>query len=239
MFGIWPMDLIAGRAAHGSQKLATAVAYKMAALYQESAQHHTAVAQELDNTNRLITRYVMGTDEDANKDPLAAPIEENPQRYYDFPYKMGSETWSNNYPVPGPPSFGVSSMDEYAQDHHPPGGSALEDGPTGFGEITKKGLFDRLLSMGPQSGVDDSLVLLLRSPQLHRDCRRTLPRSASAPSRAPRLHKSRGQKAYRYAGTSVNSNLRRPAAIAGAGKAEESSSSRRGKSIQHIGIEFL
>merc|ERR1712196_668276 len=75
-------------------------------------------------SRRLIERYILGTDEDANRDPLAAPIEENPQRYYDFPYKLGAETWSTNYPIPMKPQFDILNVDPYAQNG---GGNRMDD----------------------------------------------------------------------------------------------------------------
>lgn len=191
VFGHYPMDKEAGMMAHGSTKLATAVAYKMSALYQENAQHATAAAMEMDNTRRLIERYVLGTDEDANREPLAAPIEENPQRYYDFPYKLGSETWSTNYPMPGfGPAFPRSALNEYGQDRSSTGswmgsgsGSALEVGPTGWGKAEQNSIMDKLKGMGPMSSVSNSLLPLLRPPQVQRDGSDFLRRSASLPSR--------------------------------------------------------
>merc|ERR1712224_685496 len=81
----------------------------------ENAVYATAAAQELDNSRRLIERYIIGTDEDANRDPLIAPIEENPQRYQEFPYKLGSEVWATNYPIPLKPQFGLTEVDAYGQ----------------------------------------------------------------------------------------------------------------------------
>lgn len=179
LFGIYPMDGLSGERAHAATKLGTAVAYKMAAVYNESAQHAVSTAMELDNSRRLIERYVLGTDEDASRDPLAAPIEENPQRYYDFPYRLGADTWSTNYPIPAPPQFPVDSMDEWGQARAP--ASSLESGPTGYGKVEELGFLSKLMGgMGPQSDVGNSLLPLLPPPQLPQMAARC---SASLPSR--------------------------------------------------------
>lgn len=199
------MDRNAGQMAAGATKLATTVAYKMSALYQESAQHHTAAAMELDNSRRMIERYVLGTDEDGNREMLAAPMEENPQRYYDFPYKLGSETWSTNYPVPQGPQFATREINDFAQYRND--ASALEHGPVGWALPKEKGMLGKVLGMGPLSHVDDSLLVLLRSPQLQRGV--DMKRSSSCPSR---LKHSVRSKPSTLAHSSAHSLQNRPVA---------------------------
>lgn len=238
MFGMWPMERLAGEQAHAATKLGTAVAYKMAALYQENAQHATAAAVELDNTQRLIQRYVIGTDEDLNREPLAAPIEENPQRYYDFPYKLGAETWSTNYPIPAAPQFPAFPLNDYAQDRHD--ASALETGPIGFGlEAPDKSILQDLgevTGMGPQSGASDSLMLLLRPLQLQK---KSLRRSASLPTRMTRTRHA-AHLTSKCSRTSTASASSRPVAMSkGPSKALQAGTGMRRLGGASRGHEFL
>jgi len=135
-WNITPMDMPGGEQAHGASKLATAVAYKTAGVYNENAQHATKVAMELDNTRRLIERYIMGTSEDAHREALAAPIEENPQRYVKVPWDMldGGGRKPTLYPVSGGPNFPNHGIDYTMADRHE------EAGPTGWESTEDSGL---------------------------------------------------------------------------------------------------
>merc|ERR1712070_1241491 len=103
------------------------------------------------------------------REPSMGPMEQNPQRYYDFPYKMGAETWSTNYPVPGGlgTQFDINAINELGQSRDSP--SAMEYGPLFWQKPEKKGFFgtlfsgindETLLLLGPPPGIDDDVLLL-------------------------------------------------------------------------------
>lgn len=242
VFGICPMDKEAGRAALGAVKIGTVTAYKMASLYQENAQHATAAAMEMDNTRRLIERYVLGTDEDTHHEPLAAPLEENPQRYYDFPYKLGADTWSTNYPVPAGKQFRIESIDEHGQDRfltRDGGPSILEQGPLGWGKPEKKGLLRNIgdLTGMTESGFGGDPLLLALGPPPQRQHLEQAPLRHS--SSFPPRHCARQTPSSR-AHAFMSSAQSRPAVTPNvASKAGSSGTSRRSRGILSIGNEFL
>mmetsp|Transcript_56340 Transcript_56340/g.121414 ORF Transcript_56340/g.121414 Transcript_56340/m.121414 type:complete len:167 (+) Transcript_56340:152-652(+) len=102
------MNPVSGEAALGAAKVANAIAHKQAAYDQELAKHATYAAMEMDNTRKLVERYILGTDVTTinDVDPAAGQIEGGgPPEYSSFPYPLGSEEWPANYPVPEPPGF--------------------------------------------------------------------------------------------------------------------------------------
>lgn len=97
-----------GDAALAAVKVANAVAHKQAAYDMELAKHATHAALEMDNTRRLVERYILGNDvlTISDVEPLAGQVEGGgPPNYSAFPYPLESEGWPTNYPVPEPPTL--------------------------------------------------------------------------------------------------------------------------------------
>eukprot|EP00405_Crypthecodinium_cohnii_P055166 CAMPEP_0206618266 /NCGR_PEP_ID=MMETSP0325_2-20121206/60134_1 /ASSEMBLY_ACC=CAM_ASM_000347 /TAXON_ID=2866 /ORGANISM="Crypthecodinium cohnii, Strain Seligo" /LENGTH=179 /DNA_ID=CAMNT_0054140419 /DNA_START=111 /DNA_END=650 /DNA_ORIENTATION=+ len=98
-----PMSAMAGHAALGAAKVANTIAHKQAAYDFELAKHASVAAQEMENTRRLIERYILGTEVETISDvePTAGIIEGgHPPEYSAFPYPLGHDKWPTNYPVP-------------------------------------------------------------------------------------------------------------------------------------------
>ncbi|CAL1127377.1 unnamed protein product [Cladocopium goreaui] len=101
-------DTDVGDAALAAVKVANAVAHKQAAYDMELAKHATHAALEMDNTRRLVERYILGNDvlTISDVEPLAGQVEGGgPPNYSAFPYPLESEGWPTNYPVPEPPTL--------------------------------------------------------------------------------------------------------------------------------------
>eukprot|EP00930_Biecheleria_cincta_P103313 TRINITY_DN95274_c0_g1_i1.p2 TRINITY_DN95274_c0_g1~~TRINITY_DN95274_c0_g1_i1.p2 ORF type:complete len:171 (+),score=34.51 TRINITY_DN95274_c0_g1_i1:114-626(+) len=111
-----------GDAALGAVKVANAVAHKQAAYDMELAKHATRAAMEMEETRRLVEKYVLGDDVTTITDvePSAGFVEGGgPPNYSAFPYPMGSEEWPTNYPVAEPPTldrFGMLPNEGFHQD---------------------------------------------------------------------------------------------------------------------------
>eukprot|EP00435_Cladocopium_sp_Y103_P043258 s234_g12.t1 len=84
------------------------LALVQAAYDMELAKHATHAALEMDNTRRLVERYILGNDvlTISDVEPLAGQVEGGgPPNYSAFPYPLESEGWPTNYPVPEPPTL--------------------------------------------------------------------------------------------------------------------------------------
>ncbi|CAE7566478.1 SDR1 [Symbiodinium natans] len=74
----------------------------------ELAKHATHAALEMENTRRLVERYILGTDvlTISDVEPTAGQIEGGgPPNYSAYAYPLNSESWPTNYPVPEPPTL--------------------------------------------------------------------------------------------------------------------------------------
>ncbi|CAK9056431.1 unnamed protein product [Durusdinium trenchii] len=97
-----------GDAALAAVKVANAVAHKQAAYDMELAKHATHAALEMENTRRLVERYILGSEvlTISDLEPTAGQVEGGgPPNYSAFPYPLESEGWPTNYPVPEPPTL--------------------------------------------------------------------------------------------------------------------------------------
>ncbi|CAE7945602.1 SDR1, partial [Symbiodinium sp. KB8] len=89
----------------GLAEVANAVAHKQAAYDMELAKHATHAALEMENTRRLVERYILGTDvlTISDVEPTAGQVEGGgPPNYSAYAYPLDSATWPTNYPVPEP-----------------------------------------------------------------------------------------------------------------------------------------